>query len=50
MDDVEFATLTWVSWFNQTRLFEPIGYLPPVAYEKASHRSQAASAELAAVT
>jgi len=50
MDDVEFATLTWVSWFNQTRLLEPIGYLPPVEYEKGYHRSQAASAELALVT
>ena len=32
-EDVEFATLTWVDWFNTQRLLEPIGYLPPAAYE-----------------
>ena len=26
---VEFATLTWVDWFNTRRLLEPIGYVPP---------------------
>jgi len=30
---VEFATLTWVYWFNHRRLREPIGYVPPVEYE-----------------
>ena len=29
IDDVEFATLTWVDWFNNRRLFEPIGNMPP---------------------
>jgi putative transposase len=29
IDDVEFATLTWVDWFNNRRLFEPIGNVPP---------------------
>ena len=24
---VEFATLEWVSWFNNHRLLEPIGYI-----------------------
>jgi transposase InsO family protein len=28
-DDVEFATLEWVWWFNHQRLMEPLGYLPP---------------------
>ena len=32
-DDVEFATLEWVSWFNTHRLMEPLGYLPPAEYE-----------------
>jgi transposase InsO family protein len=33
-DDVEYATLDWVDWFNNRRLLEPIGYLPPAEYEK----------------
>jgi transposase InsO family protein len=31
---VEFATLEWVDWFNNRRLMEPIGYLPPAEAEK----------------
>lgn len=34
VDDVEYATLDWVDWFNNKRLLEPIGYLPPAEYEK----------------
>ena len=30
---VEFATLTWVDWFNTRRLLEPIGYIPPAEFE-----------------
>jgi transposase InsO family protein len=30
---VEFATLEWVDWFNNRRLFEPIGNLPPAEAE-----------------
>lgn len=26
---VEFATLTWLDWFNHPRLLEPIGNIPP---------------------
>lgn len=33
MEDVEFATLTWVAWYNTQRLMEPLGYLPPAEYE-----------------
>jgi transposase InsO family protein len=40
IEDVEFATLEWVDWFNRHRLLEPIGYLPPIEYE-AAHRQQA---------
>ena len=28
IDDVEFATLEWVDWFNNRRLLEPIGDIP----------------------
>jgi putative transposase len=33
LDDVEYATLEWVAWFNSCRLLEPLGYLPPAEYE-----------------
>ncbi|MET3889359.1 putative transposase [Bosea sp. OAE506] len=31
---VEFATLTWVDWFNNRRLLEPIGNIPPTEAEE----------------
>jgi transposase InsO family protein len=43
LEAVEFATLTWVDWFNHRRLLEPIGYLPPAEYE-ARYYEQAAVA------
>ena len=33
LEDVEYATLEWVAWFNTCRLLEPLGYLPPTEYE-----------------
>lgn len=33
---VEFATLTWVEWFNNRRLLEPIGNIPPAEAEDAT--------------
>ena len=39
LDDVEYATLEWVDWFNHRRLLEPIGNIPPVEYEAQYHRS-----------
>jgi hypothetical protein len=33
LEAVEFATLTWVDWFNTRRLLEPIGYVPPAEHE-----------------
>jgi transposase InsO family protein len=35
LDEVEYATLEWVDWFNHTRLLEPIGYVPPAEFEQA---------------
>lgn len=40
MEDVEFAALDWVWWFNHPRLLEPLGYIPPVEYEAAFYRRQ----------
>lgn len=39
-DDVEFATLEWVWWFNHQRLLEPLGYLPPAEFEEQFLASQ----------
>lgn len=35
LEAVEYATLEWVHWFNNVRLFEPIGSIPPAELEKA---------------
>ena len=32
-DDVEYATLEWVAWFDLTRLLEPLGCVPPAEFE-----------------
>ena len=40
LDDLEFATLEWVDWFNNRRLFGAIGYVPPVEYEADCYSSQ----------
>jgi putative transposase len=41
---VEFATLTWIDWFNNRRLLEPLGHVPPVEYEAAYYRERATPA------
>jgi putative transposase len=33
LDEVEYATLEWVDWFNHRRLLEPIGHVPPAEFE-----------------
>jgi hypothetical protein len=33
LEAVEFATLRWIDWFNNRRLLEPIGYVPPAEFE-----------------
>jgi putative transposase len=40
LDDLEYATLEWVDWFNHRRLLEPIGHLPPAEFEAAFHRKE----------
>ena len=49
-DHVEIETLIWVDWFNNRRLLEPIGYIPPVEFEEVYYRSQDAPAALAGLT
>ena len=46
LEDVEFAVLNAdrisarVWWFNNKRLLEPIGYIPPAEYEKTFYSTQ----------
>jgi transposase InsO family protein len=40
IDEVEYATLEWVDWFNHRRLLEPIGDVPPAEFEAAFHREE----------
>ncbi len=35
IDEVELETLKWVDWFNNRRLLEPIGNIPPAEAEEA---------------
>jgi transposase InsO family protein len=50
VEDVEFATLEWVAWYNTRRLLEPLGYVSPDEFEQAYYRHHSASAELATLT
>jgi putative transposase len=40
IDQVEYATLEWVDWFNHRRLLEPIGQVPPAEFEATYHRRE----------
>lgn len=42
VEDVEFATLNWVWWFNEHRLLEPLGYRPPAEFETQYYQTVAA--------
>jgi transposase InsO family protein len=44
LEEVEFATLEWVDWFNNRRLLEPIGNIPPVELEALYYERQEAPA------
>ena len=41
-DDVEFATLEYVDWFNHRRLHGELGMIPPAEYEARYHERAAA--------
>lgn len=43
IDDVEYATLEWVDWFNNRRLLEPLGDIPPAEFEGLYWLEQAAN-------
>ena len=46
IDDIEYATLEWVDWFNNRRLLEPIGDVSPAEFEAASHRKEDPNCEV----
>lgn len=41
LEDVEFATLDWVHWYNTKRLMSSIGDVPPAEYEAAYYTQEA---------
>jgi putative transposase len=47
LEQVEYATLEWVDWFNSRRLLEPIGNIPPAEFELMYYRQQEESATAA---
>lgn len=40
LDTVEYATLEWIDWFNNRRLLEPIGNIPPAEFEESYYSEQ----------
>jgi transposase InsO family protein len=50
IESVEFATLEWIDWFNNRRLLEPIGNIPPAEFERAYYDGVEASAKVAGLT
>ncbi len=49
-ESVQLATLQWVHWFNNIRLLEPIGYIPPAEAEANYWRQLAQQTETASST
>jgi putative transposase len=47
LEAVEYATLEWVDWFNNRRLFEPIGNMPPAEAEARYYAQAEGHAEAA---
>ena len=49
LEAVELATLEWVDWWNNRRLLEPIGDVPPVEFEQLHQLRQDAFGIMVAV-
>ena len=45
LDDVEYATLERIDWFDQRRLLEPIGCVPPAQFEAAYWSKEGSDAD-----
>jgi len=50
IEEVEFATLEWVDWFNNRRLFGPIGNIPPIEFEALYYERQETPAMVVGLT
>jgi transposase InsO family protein len=50
IEEVEFATLEWVDWFNHRRLLEPIGNIPPAEFEALYDQRQSEAARAVVLT
>jgi len=50
LESVEYATLEWVDWFNNRRLLEPIGNIPPVERESAYYAMEETPVLVAGLT
>lgn len=40
LEDVEFATMSWVDWYNNDRLHSSLGYTQPVTFEGRYHEAK----------
>jgi transposase InsO family protein len=47
IEAVEYAVLEWVDWFNNRRLLEPIGDVPPAEFEQAYYQQRESLADAA---
>ena len=47
IDEVEYATLDWVGWFNNRRILESIGNIPQAEYELMYYQQIEESSEAA---
>ena len=47
IEALELKTLHWVTWFNHTRLLEPIGNIPPAEFKALYERDQKESCKAA---
>ncbi len=50
VDQVEMETLIWVDWFNNRRLLEPIGNIPPAEFEELYYKKQQSLADPVGLT
>jgi transposase InsO family protein len=46
----EIETLGWVDWFNNRRLLEPIGNIPPAEFEELYNQTRKAPVAVAGLT
>lgn len=50
IEDVEYATLEWVDWFNKRRLLSSIVNIPPAEFEEAYYTGPDVMSKVAGLT